>query len=530
MSCGPTPRWAKFRGMDTLAPESPMDSDCAPAGPCSRLAARPLALNTFRENVVVLARANTAVRPERLAGLRKVEIRAGALSLLASPMICDDPAMVGSGDIGLPEPAFRRLGVKAGDLVSVAPARPPRTLDAVRAKIRGESLSAADYAAIARDLAGHRWSDMEVAAFLIACAAFMTPEETLSMTRGMVAAGNHLDWGREMVVDKHCIGGIPGNRTSLIVTPIVAAHGLVMPKTSSRAITSPAGTADTMEVFARVDLNEAEMRAVVERCGACIAWGGRINLSPADDVLISVERPLAIDTFEQMVASILSKKSAAGSTHLLLDVPVGPTAKVRDRRAAQRLKKLFEFVAGGVGLSLEVLLTEAVEPIGRGVGPVLEARDVRSVLEGRDEAPADLKEKAIRLAGRMLEFDPDLRGGAGEARARELLTSGAARAKMDQICQEQGASPIDTRPGDLVHEVLAPRAGRVTAIDCLRIATIARLAGAPTDPGAGLDLIHKTGSAVRAGDPLYRIHGSEPSDFGFAVEAAGEASGFGIAP
>jgi thymidine phosphorylase len=465
------------------------------------------------------------MRPERLAGSRKLEVRAGGVTILASPLICDDPGLVAPGEIGLPQPAFRRLCVSPGAPVFVAPTRPPRTLDSVRAKIAGETLSADDYAAIARDLAGHRWSDMEVAAFLVACAAFMTPEEVLSLTRGMVAAGHRLDWGREMVVDKHCIGGVPGNRTSLIVTPIVAAHGLIMPKTSSRAITSPAGTADTMEVMARVDLSEAEMRAVVESCGACIAWGGRVNLSPADDVLISVERPLSVDTPEQMVASIMSKKASAGSTHLVLDVPVGPTAKVRDRRAALRLKKLFEYVAAGVGVTVEVVITEAIEPIGRGVGPVLEARDVAAVLENGADAPLDLKEKAIRLAGRVLEFDPGLRGGQGERRARELLESGAAAARMEQICEAQGPPSVPHVVAPLAHEVCAPRSGRVAAIDCLRIATVARLAGAPTDPGAGLLLLRKTGEAVAAGEPLYRIHASAPADFGFAVEAADEDAG-----
>jgi thymidine phosphorylase len=502
-----------------------MPIDLARPRPTSQLAAKPLALDTFRENVVVLARSNAAVRPERLAGLRKVEVVAAGVRILAVPMICDDPALVGSGEIGLPLPAFRRLGVRPGDLVHVAPARPPRTLAAVRAKIAGETLSDGDYLAIARDLAAHRWSDMEVAAFLVASAAFTTPEETLSLTRAMVAAGARLDWKRPMVVDKHCIGGIPGNRTSLIVAPIVAAHGLLMPKTSSRAITSPAGTADTMEVFARVDLDETEMRAVVERCGGCVVWGGRVNLSPADDVLISVERPLSIDTPEQMVASILSKKVAAGSTHLIVDVPVGPTAKVRDRRAALRLKKLFEYVAHGVGISLEVVLTEALEPIGRGVGPVLEARDVTAVLENRPEAPSDLREKAIRLAGRVLEFDPALHGGAGERRARDLLESGAAQAKMMQICEAQGPPPARLACGELIHEVRATQAGHVAAVDCLRIAGVARLAGAPTDPGAGIELLRKTGEAVRSGEPLYRIYGSEPADFGFAVEAANEDPG-----
>ena len=501
-----------------------------PGGASAMLAAKPLRLDTFRENVVLLARNNPVVRPERLAGLRKVEVVARDVRLLASPMISDDADLVDGHEIGLPQPAFRRLGVRAGDPVHIAPARPARTLEAVRAKIAGEILSADDYAAIARDLAGHLWSDMEVAAFLVACAAFMTPEEALALTRGMISAGARLDWKRPMVVDKHCIGGVPGNRTSLIVTPIVAAHGLIMPKTSSRAITSPAGTADTMEVFARVDLDEAEMRDVVEQCGACVAWGGRVNLSPADDVLISVERPLAIDTPEQMVASILSKKAAAGSTHLILDIPVGPTAKVRDRRAALRLKKLFEFVAGGIGLSVEVVLTEALEPIGRGVGPLLEARDVSAVLANRADAPADLREKAIRLAGRVLEFDPALHGGAGERRARDLLESGAAQAKMRQICEAQGPPPAAASCGALVYEVCAVADGHVVSIDCLRIASVARLAGAPTDPGAGLELLRKTGETVRAGQPLYRLYASEPADFGFAVDAAGEDSGVRVSP
>lgn len=494
------------------------------------LIARAVALDTYRENVVLLARDSTAIRPERLVGPRKVEISCCGRSLLASPVICDDAALVARNEVGLSQPLMRRLGAAPGTQVAITPAQPPATLAAIRAKIAGESLSDETYAAIAADLAAHRWSDMEIGAFLVACAAFMTADETLGLTRAMIGVGGRLDWGRPMVVDKHCIGGVPGNRTSLIVTPIVAAHGgLIMPKTSSRAITSPAGTADTMEVLARVELSEPEMREVVQRCGACIVWGGRVNLSPADDVLISVERPLSIDTPEQMVASILSKKVAAGSTHLVLDVPVGPSAKVRDRRAALRLKKLFEYVAAGVGLSLEVVITEALGPIGRGVGPVLEARDVLAILEGRPEAPADLREKAVMLAGRVLENDPDLRGGAGQARAAELLASGAARAKLAEICEAQGPSPVDGRLGERVTEVAAPSAGRIAAIDCLQIARIARLAGAPTDPGAGVELLRKTGETVRAGEPLYRIYGSEPSDFGFAADAAAAESGVRIA-
>jgi thymidine phosphorylase len=490
-----------------------------------RLKARPLPFDTFRENVAVLTRDNHVLRPERLAGVRRLEVKARGVTILASPMIAEAGNGLGADEIGLPQPAFRRLCIAAGDYVEIAPAPPPKSLDAVRAKIRGETLGPAQMEEVVADLVSHRCSDMEIAAFLIACASFMTAEETLALTEAMVAAGTRLSWGERTVVDKHCIGGIPGNRTSLIITPIVAAHGLLIPKTSSRAITSPAGTADTMEVLARVDLSEDEMRVVVERCGGCIVWGGRVNLSPADDVLISVERPLGVDTPEQMVASILSKKVSAGSSHLVVDVPIGPSAKIRDSTAALRLRKLFEFVAARTGISIEVIATDGSRPIGRGVGPVLEAEDVLAVLERRPGAPGDLEAKAVRLAGRLLEIDPKVQGGRGEARARELLDSGAARRKLDEIIAAQGPSPLEATLGALTHEVTAPRAGRIAAIDCLRIATVARLAGAPTDAGAGLKLLRDVGETVRAGDPLYRIHGDEPSDFAFALEAAASDSG-----
>ena len=207
-----------------------------------------------------------------------------------------------------------------------------------------DALSVPQIGAIIDDLAHYRYSDMEIAAFLISSASFVTSDELLALTHAMAQAGTQLKWNKSIVVNKHCIGGIPGNRTSMIVVPIVAAHGLMIPKTSSRAITSPAGTADTMEVLARVDLGVDETKEVVTACHGCLVWGGHVNLSPADDILISVERLLSIDTREQMVASIMSKKLTAGSTHLLIDLPVGPAAKLTNATEAMRLRKLFEFV------------------------------------------------------------------------------------------------------------------------------------------------------------------------------------------
>src|SRR5690606_39125781 len=255
-----------------------------------------------------------------------------------------------------------------------------------------------------------------------------------------------------------------------------------------------------------------KLHEIVRRERGCLAWGGNAQLAPVDDVLISVERPLGIDAMGQMVASILAKKLAAGSTHLLIDIPVGPSAKIRRMRQALMLRKLFEYVGGQLGIHLEVIITDGLQPVGRGVGPVLEARDVMQVLECRPEAPSDLRQKALRLAGRVLEFDPDVRGGDGFTIARDILDSGRALAKMKDIMAAQGKSEYTLEQGERVREIRATKEGYVSGIDNRRINRIASLAGAPMDKRAGIDLVRKIGEAVAEGDVLYRIHAEFAAD------------------
>jgi thymidine phosphorylase len=275
-----------------------------------------------------------------------------------------------------------------------------------------------------------------------------------------------------------------------------------------------------------VDLELGKLREIVRRHRACLAWGGTARLSPADDIMIAVERPLGIDSQGQMVSSILSKKLAAGSTHLLIDIPVGPSAKVRHMRQAQHLRKLFEFVGDQFAIQLEVIITDGRQPVGRGIGPVLEARDVMQVLQNLPEAPNDLRQKALRLAGRVLEFDPDVRGGHGYSIARDILDSGRALDTMNKIIEAQGRQSANYQPGCLVHDVLSPGDGFVVDIDNLRLAQIASFAGAPMDKGAGVDLFKKLGSRVEKGEPLYRIHAEFTSDFNFALKLCTDNSGY----
>lgn len=500
----------------------------------ARLSLRRVAIDTYRENVAYLHRDCDVYRAEGFQALSKVEIRANGRRILATLNVTNDPRIVKCNEIGLSEDAFAHMGMEPGHPATISQAEPPESIAALHRKIDGERLSRDDFHGIVRDIAEHRYSKIELSAFVVATnRGELDREEVFYLTEAMIASGRRVNWNERLVVDKHCIGGIPGNRTSMLVVPIVAAHGLVCPKTSSRAITSPAGTADTMEVLANVELPFDRLSEIVSEHRACLAWGGTANLSPADDVLISVERPLSLDSPGQMVASILSKKMAAGSTHLVLDIPIGPTAKVRSMPEAQKLRRLFEYVAKRLDLSLDVVITDGRQPIGNGIGPVLEARDVMQVLENHPHAPMDLRQKALRLAGRLLECDPDIRGGDGYAIARDILDSGRALEKMLAIIKAQGSkgfNHLNPALGALTFEVLAPAEGVVTGIDNLQIARVARLAGAPKVQAAGVDLACKLGDPVHKGDLLYRVHAEFQSDLEFARQAAEKSNGYTVGP
>ena len=491
-----------------------------------------VSIDTNYENVVYLHKDCSVYRAEGFQALAKVEIFTQDKKIQATLNVVEDPCIVSPDELGLSIDAFASLGVDEGSDTFVRPAERPESVGALFKKINGERLSKDEYRQIVGDIAQLHYSKIELTAFLLATNnGEMDREEIYYLTDAMVSSGRRLNWHEHTVVDKHCIGGIPGNRTSMLVVPIVAAHGMLCPKTSSRAITSPAGTADTMEVLCNVELLEDKISDIVRQHRACLAWGGTANLSPADDVMISVERPLSLDSTSQMVASILSKKVAAGSTHLLLDIPIGPTAKVRSVPEAQKLRKLFEYVAHRMNLTLEVIVTDGRQPIGKGIGPVLEARDVMRVLENDPRAPEDLRHKALRLAGRMIEFDPDVRGGDGFAIARDILDSGRALEKMNAIIDAQGRKPFNHEELALAHfvyEVKAEKAGCVVGIDNLQIARIARIAGAPKVPGAGVDLVHKLGQQVQQGEVLYRVYAEHHSDLIFAIQQCQKSSGYAL--
>ena len=464
-----------------------------------------LGIDTLQEHVVYMRRDCHVCRSEGFEAKARVQVRLGVRHVTATLNVVDSD-LLAHDEASLSASAWRDLGAAPGDPVTVEHAPTLDSLGAVRAKIYGHRLGAPELRAVIGDIAQGHYADLHIAAFLSACAGGrMDLQETIDLTRAMVDVGERVAWGRETVADKHCVGGLPGNRTTPIVVAIAVAAGLTMPKTSSRAITSPAGTADVMETLTRVDLDLPAMRRVVEREGGCMVWGGALSLSPADDMLIRVEVPLDLDSDAQLVASVLSKKIAAGATHAVIDVPVGPSAKVRSAADADRLQVLLEQVGAAHGLRVQVLRSNGDQPVGRGVGPALEARDALAVLRGAADAPPDLRARSLLLAGTLLEFCGRCPAGEGMALASGLLDSAAAWVKFQAICEAQGGL---REPGiaPLREPVLAERAGWVRSIDCRQLARVAKLAGAPDAATAGLEMHVRLGDQVQRGAPLFTLH------------------------
>ena len=483
------------------------------------LRVRRLGLHTQKQAVAVMRTDCHVCRSEGLSARSQLVISTADRSIQAE-LLQVESALLAENQIGLSEAAWTLLGVGEGDEVRIGHAFPPSSLRHVRARLFGSRFSRADLDDIIRDVIAGRYTDVHLSSFLTATAAAPLDEQaTISLTGAMMSAGDRLEWGEQVVVDKHCIGGLPGNRTTPIVVAIVAACGLMMPKTSSRAITSPAGTADTMETMTDVELDISRIRRVVEEEGGCIVWGGAVHLSPADDVFVRIERELDIDVEGQMIASVLSKKVAAGSSHVVIDIPVGPTAKIRDTRTADALAARMEAIGQHFGLFVSCIQTDGSQPVGRGIGPALEAYDVMAVLSNETDAPEDLRARAVRLAGLVLEMGGAAAKGVGPALALQTLRSGKAWEKFQRICEAQGGmrTPPRSRHQFVVE---AAAGGVVSALDNRAIARVARLAGAPRSAAAGIRMLVRLDETVERGQPLLQIHAETAGELGYAHEFA----------
>jgi putative thymidine phosphorylase len=457
----------------------------------------------------------------------RIKIRKGKKIETVVVDIAQSGMIIKPGKIGIFDEVVTSLKLKNNDSVEISLARKPLSLDYIKKKLDGLKLSRKEIDQIVWDIVHNKLSQVELAYFVAACYTnVMSTEETIMLTQSMVRHGDVLKLKKYPVIDKHSIGGIPGNRTTLILVPIMAAAGYTMPKTSSRSITSPAGTADTMEVLANVSFPIKEMKEIIMKTNACIVWGGALNLAPADDKIISVERPLGIDAESQLLASIMAKKHSVSSTHILIDIPSGKDAKAKNKVEADRLKKEFEKIGKRLRKHIKVMITDGNQPIGNGIGPALEARDILWLLKRDPRRPIDLEKKCLMMCEKIFSM---LHINNGYKKSLKLLDSGEAYKKMIEIIKAQGGKETaaeDLEIGKFTYDFLSSKSGRVADIDNLIISRIARIAGAPHDKGAGLYLYNHIGDKVRKNEKLFTIYSENKRELNLAIDFVELNSGF----
>ncbi|MEM3091070.1 MAG: thymidine phosphorylase [Candidatus Pacearchaeota archaeon] len=401
------------------------------------------------------------------------------------------------------------LDFKNGQKVEINLAEYPKSISIIKKKLNNYSLSQKEMDMIVRDIVNNSLSDAEIALFISATyQRGMSMKEIIYLIKALQKTGFQLKFKKKIIADKHSIGGIPGNRTTPIVVSICAAAGLTMPKNSSRAITSAAGTADVIETIANVEFNLNELKNIIKKTNACMIWSGTLGLVPADYKIIKIEKSLKIDPEPQLIASIMSKKLAAGSTHIIIDIPYGKGAKT-NKKQALALKKKFEYLGKYFGKNLKCVLTKGNQPIGNGIGPVLELKDVIKILDPNEKdenRPLDLKEKAIFLAGEIFELTGKAKKGEGKKLAKEILDSGKAFKKFKEIIKAQRGSLSRIKDAKFSYDIHAKKSGRILEINNERINSLARVAGCPIDKSAGVYLYRHLNQRVKKNERILTIY------------------------
>lgn len=388
-------------------------------------------------------------------------------------------------------------------------------IQAIQKQLLGKKLTYHEIYTIMDEISHERLNDILTTYFV--AASFKegySSEELYLFTKAMVETGNQLQF-KGIVADKHSTGGVAGGRTTMIIVPIIAAAGFKIPKISSRAITTPAGTADVMETLAEVNFTTVQIEKIVNNVGGCIAWNGNLGIAPADDIIIRVEEPLSFESFDKIIISIMAKKVAASTTHLILDLPVGKTMKIRHFADAEKVAQKFKTLGKRFGMKVIADINETLEPSGRGVGPILEARDVLYVLEQSVHRPLKLEAKALRLAGKLLDMcykEKDIQKN-GEEEAKKILINGHALKKFKEIVKAQHGNDSITsasiKLGTHKLNIRAHRKGKITNINNYNLNATAKVLGAPTDKFAGIFLLKKLDEYVENKEPMLTFYSSK---------------------
>ncbi len=435
----------------------------------------------------------------------RVQVSANGHSVVC---ILDTTAtVVQAGEAGIFPDVGRALDVDDDADIHLRPAEKPESVAYIRRKMEAGRLEPQEIRTLVEDMVRGALTDVELASFVTSVQIHdMDIEETAALTRAMVDTGEIIEFEDHLVFDKHSIGGVPGNKITLLTVPIVAAAGLKIPKTSSRAITGAAGTSDVVELFCNVHLSADEIRRITREAGGVMAWGGAVNLAPADDIIIRVEHPLSLDPRSLLLASVMAKKAAVSADHLVIDIPMGEGAKIATMDDAKSLSRDFIALGDRLGIDVECAITYGGQPVGKTVGPALEANEALRALRN-EAAPESFIKKSTAVAGILLEMGGLARRGKGQELAEKILQDGRAYDAFCDIVQAQGGPEPHEHPvGEHTWDVMAPRDGYISRVDNRALVQLARALGAPRVKGAGIELPQKKGDKIDEGEVLLTLH------------------------
>ena len=426
--------------------------------------------------------------------------------------------LVGENQIAVSSELKDWLGLKVGQKVEVSFTPSSRSLNFIKKKLNKKRFTRREINIIIKDIVSNSLSEPEMALFISAMyKQGMNMAETISLINAILKTGNKLRLKGKYVSDKHSIGGIPGNRTTPLVISICAAGGLIMPKTSSKAITSAAGTADLIEAIAKIDYSIKDLKKIIKKTNACMVWGGGLGIVPADSKIIRIEKILKIDPKAQLLASIMAKKLAMGAKYILIDIPFGKTAKV-NKSDALDLKKKFEYLGRHFNRKLKVVLTDGSQPIGNGVGPILELIDVMKILDPKEKGPKDLEEKSLFLSGELFEMTGKAKKGQGIKLAEEILSSGKALEKFKEIIKAQGGSLKKIKHAKFKKNIFSKKSGKISSMDNYKINSLARITGCPISKSSGIYLYCHIGDKIKKRDKILTIYSNSKKRIKEAVD------------
>ncbi len=455
--------------------------------------------------------------------------------------------------IGIMKDTHEKYQINHGDVIWIQYTKTSEiSVLAIKKKLLGKKLTEEEVEAIIKDISDNKLSKTMLAYYV--ATSFLQEEdedELFWSTKYSAKYGEQLNFGAEkweIIADKHCIGGVPWNETTMILIPIIASLGIKIPKTFSKAITSPAATGECVEVLMGIQNNKQEIYETVEKTWWCLSWGGGLALAPANNAIMEVTYPIAMEPYSKMVSSITAKKYAMGVSHCLIDIPVGDTAKV-DQEDADKIAYYFNMLAKKLGMKMKVVFTNADQPIGQGIGAVLQAKEAIAILQNHPSKSESLEVKTIQLASEIIALAGLAEWEQAKNLAREQLKNGKARAKFLEIARVQnsfGENTENTKNNkkysqyyswtleDLTPEkfILAKHSkdiiitsseqedGTMTLknIDMKKLGSIARTLWCPLDYQAGIYLHHRLGAKLKKWAVLMTLYSNDEFKLEQAVQ------------